>query len=65
MLFTIRVLMFVLTFTTASFTIVGTDEFMAGPVIKNYGKHDKVQQNFNFDKNSVFKVDFDMGEQGK
>ena len=65
MLSTIRVLILVLTFTTANFAIAGADEFMAGPVIKNYGKHAKVQQDFNFDKNSVFKVAFDIGEQGK
>lgn len=38
---------------------------MAGPVIKNYGKHAKVEQDFNFDKNSVFKVAFDISEQSK
>jgi len=65
MLFTIRVLMLVLAFTTANFAIAGADEFMAGPVIKNYGKHAKVEQDFNFDKNSVFKVAFDISEQGK
>jgi hypothetical protein len=43
MLFTIRVLMLFLAFTIANFSIAGADEFMAGPVIKNYGKHAKVQ----------------------
>tara|TARA_R110001599_G_scaffold85753_2_gene230066 strand:- start:138 stop:683 length:546 start_codon:yes stop_codon:yes gene_type:complete len=41
-----------------------TDTFMAGPVIKNYGKHAKVQQDLKLDKNSVFKVAFDLGDQG-
>ncbi|MFT6902547.1 MAG: hypothetical protein ACJAXS_002761 [Colwellia sp.] len=65
MLSRIRLLMLVLTFTTANFAIAGADEFMAGPVIEHHGKHAKVQQDFNFDKNSVFKVAFDISEQGK
>ena len=65
MLSTIGVLMLVLAFTAANITIAGADEFMGGPVIKNYGKHAKVQQDFNFDENSVFKVAFDISEQGK
>ncbi|MFT6735573.1 MAG: hypothetical protein ACJAS9_003784 [Polaribacter sp.] len=36
------------------------DKFMSGPVIKNYGKHAKVQQDLKFDKNSTFKVAFDF-----
>jgi intracellular sulfur oxidation DsrE/DsrF family protein len=65
MLSAIRLLIIALAFTNANFAIAGADEFMAGPIIKNHGKHAKVQQDFNFDKNTIFKVAFDISEQGK
>jgi len=41
------------------------DKFTAGPVLKDYGKHAKVQQQLNFDKNTSFKVAFDISKQAK
>lgn len=41
------------------------DKFAAGPVLTNFGKHASVQQDLKFDKNSVFKVAFDIGKQGE
>jgi intracellular sulfur oxidation DsrE/DsrF family protein len=41
------------------------DKFIAGPVIKNHGKHAKVKQQFDFDKNALFKIAFDISEQGE
>lgn len=65
MLSTIRLFIISLAFTTANIAMAGADNFIAGPVIKDYGKYAKVQQDLNFDKNSIFKIAFDIGEQGK
>ena len=65
MLSAIRVLIITLVVTTANMASASANKFMAGPVIKDYGKHVKVQQDMSFDKNSVFKVAFDISEQAK
>jgi intracellular sulfur oxidation DsrE/DsrF family protein len=41
------------------------DKFIAGPAIKNYGKHAKVQQQLDFDQNRLFKIAFDISEQAE
>ncbi|MGB1262359.1 MAG: DsrE family protein [Cognaticolwellia sp.] len=41
------------------------ETFSAGPVIENFGKHAKVQQDLVLDKNASFKVAFDISEQAK
>jgi len=65
MLSAIRLIIFVLVFTIANTAIADENKFISGPVIKGYGKHAKVQQDLDFDKNRVFKVAFDISEQAK
>lgn len=65
MLSAIRVLIIAVAFSTTHNSMASSDQFMAGPVLKNYGKHATVQQDLIFDKNSVFKVAFDISEQAK
>lgn len=65
MLSRIRFIMIILALITANMATASADKFMSGPVIKNYGKHAKVQQDLKFDKNSTFKVAFDLGKQGE
>ena len=64
MLSIIRFTMMVLALITANIATASADKFMAGPVIKNYGKHAKVQQDLKLDTNATFNVAFDIGEQG-
>ena len=61
----IRLSLMVLVMTTSNIALAGAEQFAAGSVIKNYGKHAKVQQDLNFDKSALFKVAFDVSEQGK
>jgi len=60
----IRFILIILGLTTANIATADADKFLAGPVIKNYGKHAKVQQDLKLDTNSTFNVVFDIGEQG-
>ncbi|AZQ84925.1 hypothetical protein EKO29_13565 [Colwellia sp. Arc7-635] len=45
--------------------MAGSDDFIPGSVIKHYGKYAKVDQDLVLDKNSVFKVAFDISAQSK
>ena len=64
MLFFVRVFIMV-AIVTSNIAMAGADKFITGSAIKNYGKHAKVQQDLHFDKNALFKVAFDISEQGK
>ena len=64
MLFFVRVFIMV-TIVTSNIAMADAEKFISGSVIKNYGKHAKVQQDLHFDKNALFKVAFDISEQGK
>ncbi len=63
MLFLIRLFIITVTLLTAHMAVA--DKFIAGPVLKSYGKHTKVQQQLDFDKNAVYKIAFDISEQGE
>lgn len=65
MILTIRLLIIVFAFSFTHVAIAGADKFIAGNVIEGYGKHVSVHQNFTFDKNTIFKVAFDIGDQAK
>ena len=58
-------IIFTLASTATNMAIAGADKFMAGPVIKNYGKHAKVQQDLKLDDNLMLNVAFDLSEQAK
>lgn len=61
----LRLLTIFFAITTSNITMAGADKFISGSVIKNYGKQVKVQQDLDFDKSMIFKVAFDISEQGK
>lgn len=61
MLFFVRVFIMV-TIVTSNIAMADAEKFISGSVIKNYGKHAKVQQDLHFDKNALFKVAFDISE---
>lgn len=50
---------------TSNTAMASADKFISGGVIKSYGKYAKVEQDLALDKNSVLKVAFDIGTQGK
>lgn len=60
----LQLLTIILTLSVSNLVFAGAESFVSGPVIKNYGKHAQVQQDLTLDKNSVFNVVFDLGDQG-
>lgn len=60
----LQLITIILTLSISNLVLAKSDSFASGPVIKNYGKHAQVQQDLSLDKNSIFNVVFDLGDQG-